>query len=151
MTGSPHGRTAIRDDAHRHRLQIRLVAAVASAATAILYFGIGVGVLKVVDGVSAAAPDLFAFGAPAGAAFALGAILLLAFDRRLLWVLGAILQVGVIVMYFGVAPQRTPAFEVWGILIKVLQTGILAALVYLVIRVPGHPSRTPSIARTSGR
>jgi hypothetical protein len=42
----------------------------------------------------------------------------------------------VIVMYVVVAPQRTPSFEVWGILIKVLQATILAALTYLVLKSP---------------
>lgn len=64
----------------------------------------------------------------------LGAILLLVFDRRFLWILGAILQVGVIVMYIVIASQRTPPFETWGILIKLLQATVLAALVYLVVR-----------------
>jgi hypothetical protein len=32
-----------------------------------------------------------------------------------------------------IAPQRTPPFEAWGILIKVFQATILGALVYLVI------------------
>jgi hypothetical protein len=127
-------RTPVRADQGARRRSIRYLAAAASAATAVLYFGIGIGVLKVVDEASPAAPDMFAFGAPAGTAFVVGAILLLAFDRRILWVLGAVLQVGVIVMYVAIAQQRTPPFEVWGILIKVLQAAILAALVYLVVR-----------------
>ena len=39
-------------------------------------------------------------------------------------------------MYIQVAPNRTPPFEMWGILIKVLQVAILAALVYLVVELP---------------
>ena len=39
-------------------------------------------------------------------------------------------------MYVAVSPQRTPPFEQWGILIKVLQVAILASLAYLVIRQP---------------
>lgn len=144
MTASLPGPTIVRGDPQRRRRQIRYAAAAVSAATALLYFGIGVGVLKVVDVVSPAAPDMFAFGAPAGAAFALGAILLFAFDRRFLWILGAILQVAVIVMYFVVAPQRTPPFEIWGVVIKLLQATVLAALVYLTMRSPaiadGHPT-----------
>lgn len=140
MTASLRRHALVRGTLSRRRA-VRYVAAAASAATALLYFGIGVGILKVVDVVSSAAPDLFAFGAPAGAAFALGAILLLAFDRRLLWILGAILQVAVIVMYVAIADKRTPPFEVWGILIKLLQATILAALLYLVAR---SPERRPA-------
>jgi len=124
----------LEDEARRRT--IRRVAAAASAATAALYFGIGLGVLTVVAEVSPAAPSMFDFGMPAGAAFLLGAVLLFAVDQRLLWLLGAILQVGVIVMYIAIAPQRTPSFEVWGILIKVLQATILAALVYLLLPGP---------------
>lgn len=115
---------------------VRYVAAAASAATALLYFGIGAGVLKVTDETAADAPSLFEFGAMAGAAFAVGVVLLLALDHRGLWLLGALLQVGVLVMYVVVSPQRTPPFEVWGLLIKACQVVILAALAYLVIRAP---------------
>lgn len=128
--------TLVRIDRHTRRGIVRYAAAAASAATALLYFGIGFEVVKVVDVVSAAAPSMFAFGAPAGAAFVLGAVLLLAFDRRSLWIAGAILQVAVIVMYIAIAPQRTPSYEVWGILIKVLQVVILAGLAYLIVRAP---------------
>ena len=126
------------DDRQARRRTIRHVAAAASAVTAILYFAIGVGVLKVVDEVSAAAPSMLAFGAPAGAAFLLGAVLLVAVDRRILWVLGAVLQVLVIVMYIAVSAQRTPPFETWGILIKILQAAILAALLYLILDTPAR-------------
>lgn len=129
-------RTAVRDHHDSRRHTIRLVAAAASGATALLYFGIGLGILRVVDKVSADAPSMFYFGVPAGLAFVVGGILLFAFDRRSLWVVGAIVQVGVIVLYVAVAPNRTPPFEVWGILIKVLQAIILAALVYLVAGTP---------------
>jgi hypothetical protein len=104
--------------------------------TALLYFGIGAGVLVVVDEAATDAPGLFEFGASAGAAFVVGALLLLTLDRRVLWVLGALLQVGVIVMYVAVGQQRTPPFELWGILIKAFQVGILGALVYLIVRPP---------------
>ena len=121
-------------------------AAVVSAVTALLYLGIGVGALKIVDETNADTPDLLMFGAAAGAAFIFGAILLIALDHRAVWLLGAILQVGVIVMYIAVSPQRTPPFEPWGILIKGLQVAILAALAYLVIRPPVHRARVPRSA-----
>lgn len=126
----------------RRRRRVRFFAAASSIATATLYFGIGAGIVKVVD-ATRDAPDLFMFGVAAGAAFALGAMLLLALDHRGLWLLGAVLQVIVIVMYVAVSPQRTPPFEPWGILIKALQAAILVALAYLVIRQPvPRPRRT---------
>ena len=100
------------------------------------YFGIGLGVLKIVDTTTPDTPDLFTFGAVSGAAFVLGTVLLLAFDHRGVWLLGALFQVGAIVMYVAISPQRTPPFEQWGILIKVLQVAILVALAYLVVRRP---------------
>ncbi len=118
----------------RRRRLVRYAAAVLSAATGLLYFGIGMGILKIVDRTTAGTPDLFTFGAVSGAAFVLGTVLLLAFDHRGLWLLGAVFQFGVIVMYVAISPQRTPPFEPWGILIKVLQAAILVALAYLVLR-----------------
>jgi hypothetical protein len=137
---------AVGSDPNRRRRDVRFAAAALSAATALLYFGIGAGVLRIVDKTTADTPDLFVFGAASGAAFVLGAILLLALDHRGLWLLGAIFQVGVIVMYVAVSPQRTPPFEPWGILIKILQVAILAALVYLVVRQPVR--RTARILRS---
>ena len=47
----------------------------------------------------------------------------------------------VIYTYFNLASQRTPAFEVWGILIRIAQVMILVALVYLEVRLPlEHPA-----------
>jgi hypothetical protein len=136
MTGSMPSLRRFRGDLSDRRRFIRYTAAAASIVTALLYFGIGAGLLIVVDETSADAPGLFEFGASAGAAFVVGALLLLTLDRRVLWVLGALLQVGVIVMYVAVGQQRTPPFELWGILIKAFQVGILGALVYLIVRPP---------------
>jgi peptidoglycan/LPS O-acetylase OafA/YrhL len=133
---------------HRRRT-VRLIAAAASAGVAIVYFLIGLGLVEVVDRTAAGSPDLLVFGVSAGLAFGVGALLLLGFDNRLLWALGAILQVGVIVMYVAVAPNRTPPFELWGIVIKVLQAVILVALLYLLIRAP-EPRPTTQRLRQGG-
>ena len=133
-------------DPDRRRRDIRYLAAAASAATALLYFGIAAGVLKVVDEASSDGVDLVTFGIAAGAAFVLGAVLLIALDHRGVWLLGAILQVIVIVMYVTVSTDRTPPFEQWGILIKVLQAAILAALSYLVVHQPMR--RTDRVVRS---
>ena len=119
--------------AAERRRRVRLAAAGLAAATTAIYLLIGLEVLRVVDRTAADAPPMLTFGAPAAAAFALGVILLLLTDHRLVWALGALLQVVVIVMYVVVAPNRTPPFELWGVMIKVLQALLLAALVYLAV------------------
>jgi hypothetical protein len=127
------------------RRAVRYLAAAAAAAMALIYFLIGLEVLQVVtappEGMS-----LFWFGIPAGSAFLLGAVLLVAFDRRILWILGALLQVMVAIGYLAVAPERTPAFEVWGITLRVIQVPLFAGLAYLALRSPrrqaaGRPVR----------
>lgn len=135
--------------AERHRLTVRYLAAAASLVTAAIYLLIGFGVLEVVDETAAAeGTSLFEFGLMAGGAYVLGAMLLALFDRRWLWVLGAILQVGVIVMYVVVSQQRTPPFELWGVTIKVLQFVLLGALVYLSVRQPS-PAHKPPMAHAA--
>lgn len=120
----------------RRRL-VRYTAAVLSAAVAAIYFSIGLGIVQVVNEPP---PDMsmFGFGVPAGAAFVIGAVLLVAFDYRLLWALGTMLQVATIVMYFAISPQREPHFEIWGILVKIGQALLLVALAYLAVRGPAH-------------
>ena len=113
------------------RRTIRYFAATVSGATAVMYFLIGFHVVSVL-----APPADQTWGIAPGIAYALGTLLLLAFDRRVLWILGAILQVFVIYTYFNLASQRTPAYEVWGILIRIAQLIILIALVYLEVRLP---------------
>ena len=124
---------------HMNRHTIRLGAAALAAAMAVIYFLIGVGVLTVVDG-QAGDPSMLGFGASAGALFLVWAILLFEFDRRWLWIVGALLQIFVAAMYVAVSPERTPAFEVWGITLRVIQVPLFAALVYLALR-PTAPQR----------
>jgi hypothetical protein len=117
---------------HPNRHTVRLVAAATAAAMATIYYLIGFEVLTVArrgsDDVS-----ILVFGLIAGSGFLLGAILLLAFDRRLLWILGALLQLFVVWGYIAVASERTPAFEVWGITLRIIQVPLFAALVYLAL------------------
>ena len=115
------------------RTTIRHAGAVVATVMAMIYFLIGAGVLQVVT------PNedpgfLFVFGASAGGAFLMGALLLMRFDRRWLWMLGAAFQVFVYWGYFAVAPDRTPAFEPWGIALRIVQVPLLIALLYLAVR-----------------
>jgi hypothetical protein len=118
------------------RRTVRNFAAAVSALTALLYALIGVGVITVVQPGTSDEGDMLAFGLPAAGAFLIGALLLVLFDNRVFWVLGAVLQVLVIVGYFAMAGIRTPQFEIWGIVIKVAQLAILGALAWLVLRAP---------------
>jgi hypothetical protein len=133
------------DDARRRRMHLtrrtlRIVAGGLSAAMATIYFLIGLGVLEVVQ---PGGEDLLAFGAMAGGAFVLGTALLLAFDNRWLWAAGAILQVFVFLGYFAVAPERTPAFEVWGLTLRIVQLPLFATLVHLTLRPASDSAAQP--------
>lgn len=115
------------------RERVRYIASGLAGATAVLYFLIGLGVVRVAES-SADTPDLFEFGAMTGGAFAFGALLLAVTDRRELWVMGALLQMVVLIGYVAAADMRTPAFEFWGLAIKVFQLLLLVALTYLALR-----------------
>lgn len=123
------------------RRTVRYVAAALAGLTAVMYLLIGFCVVSVIE---AACADQV-FGTFAAGAYLLGVALLLFFDNRWLWGLGAVFQVMVIFMYFNLAPQRVPAYEVWGILIRIAQVLLLAALVYLALR-----PTIPRVARGTG-
>ena len=127
----------------KRRRMVRYFTAAMAGLTAVMYFLIGFQVVSVVENTGEQA----AFGIPAGLAYALAALLLVVFDRRVLWVLGAILQVFIIYTYFDLAPDRTPSYEVWGILIRVAQTAILGGLAYLIV---GPTVRTATSADKVG-
>lgn len=114
------------------RRNIRYVAAALAATIALIYFLIGAGVITVVTPV-AGDNSMVVFGASAGTAFLLGAALLFAFDRQMLWIVGAVLQLLVVWGYVAVAPDRTPSFEAWGISLRILQIPLIASLVYLAL------------------
>lgn len=114
------------------RRNIRYVAAALAATIALIYFLIGAGVITVVSPV-AGDNSMVVFGASAGTAFLLGAALLFAFDRQMLWIVGAVLQLLVVWGYVAVAPDRTPSFEAWGISLRILQIPLFASLVYLAL------------------
>jgi hypothetical protein len=125
---------------HVQRRTIRHAAAAVAAAMAVVYFLIGLGVLNV-GGSEGDRAFLWVFGGLAGGAFLLGALLLVAFDRRWLWIVGAIFQVFVYWAYVGVSKTRTPAFETWGITLRIIQLPLLVALTYLALRRPERAAR----------
>lgn len=112
---------------------IRYFAAVMSGMTAFIYFLIGFHLVTVLD----ANADQ-TWGLLACVAYAVGAVLLFMSERRIVWILGALFQIFVIFTYFNVASQRTPDYEVWGIVLRVIQSMILIALAFLIYRTPSR-------------
>lgn len=129
------------------RRHVRYAGAALAATMALIYLGIGAGVLDVGGG-----PDdrefLWVFGALAGGAFLLGAILLLRFDRRWLWVLGLAFGLFVFWAYLDVSKNRTPPFETWGIVLRIIQVPLLVVLAYLAVR-PTEPASGPGSSAPS--
>jgi hypothetical protein len=119
--------------AGRSRRRVRRAAGALALANALVYGLIGAGIARVSSDVQGDTSFLWVFGLTAGAAFVLGAVLLWAVDRRLLWWLGAAFQVFAIVAYISVAPQRVPPYEAWGLSLKVAQGVLLVALLYLAV------------------
>jgi deazaflavin-dependent oxidoreductase (nitroreductase family) len=118
----------------RRRLA-RYIGAAVAATMAAIYFGIGAGVLDV-GGTSADRQFIWVFGALAGAAFLLGAVLLVLFDRRWLWIVGFAFQLFVYWAYVDVSKTRTPPYEMWGITLRIIQVPLVIGLADLAWRAP---------------
>jgi hypothetical protein len=123
--------------------RMRVGAAGVAGLVAVLYLLIGFGVITVVQNQAevGAAPVVVA-----GVLFAALAVLLLMTASRRVLIAGAVLQLVVLVMYLVVSAGRVPAFEIWGLGIKGLQVGLLAAFVAMLIR---QPRSLRSRARTT--
>lgn len=113
-----------------NRDTVRRVALGLTVITAILYYLIG---FRVVEVLADDPTGQTTFGLIAGTAFALGAVVIARYDKRVLWVLGTLGLGFVIWTYFNLAPDRDPSFELWGILIRVVQVPLLITLGYLAI------------------
>lgn len=109
----------------------RGLAVVTAAVIAVLYLAIYAGLLSVGRAESG---ELGVLGV-AGGLFAVLAVALWRVRSRILWAGVAGLQVLLAAMYVAIAPERDPAFEVWGILIRVLSVILVAALVTLLLGV----------------
>lgn len=120
---------------------IRRTAAGVAMLVALIYFLIGFQLVAVLEDTS----EQIAFGLIAGGAFVIGAALILAFDRRWLWTMGALAQLFIIWTYFDLAEQRVPDYEFWGVLIRVLQVILTALLVYLAVVPPRCEKEEPML------
>jgi hypothetical protein len=125
------------------RQRVRYLAAALAAIASLIYFLIGLRVVSVIQN-----PDeQVGFGFAAGAGFAIGALLIVSVDQRSLWVAGAVLQALIIFMYFTLAAERIPEFELWGIMLRVVQIPLLVAITYLAISPRGlaRHSKVPAL------
>jgi len=129
---------------HVTRQQVRYVAAACAAAMAAIYYLIGLGVLSIGGSTTGEMVDLRVFGGGAGTAFLATALLLLFTDRRWIWILAAIFQVWVMVIYFAVAGAREPTFEMWGLTLRTLQLPLLLGLLYLSLTTTRRAVRVKS-------
>jgi hypothetical protein len=109
--------------------QLRRLAATTSAAMAVVYGLIYAGVLSV---GRAEVGELGILGV-AGAVFAVLAVLVWAVARPALWAAAAVLQVALAGMYVAIAPERDPAYELWGLTLRALSLVLLVALVALLV------------------
>ena len=116
--------------------RIRYAAAAVAALTAVVYLLIALQVLILGD-----EPGNQNFAYFAGAGYTLGVFMILRFDRRILWIIGAAIQVFVIFMYFNIAPQRTPNYEFWGLFLRIPQILLLITLATLALRSPSAANR----------
>jgi hypothetical protein len=126
------------------RRTVRNAAAAMAGLISLLYFLIAFQVVTVLDNPE----DQTVFGLITGGAFLLGALMILFTDNRVIWGLGAGAQALIIAMYFDLAAAREPAYEPWGIFIRVLQVLLFGALVYLTIRpkTPAAPETRAEVA-----
>ncbi len=110
---------------------LRHTAAGISLLIAVLYGLIWSGV---VDVVRDAEPGELGILGVAGVVFVALAALLWWSTSRLLWLGTATLQVLMIWMYIAIGAERDPAFEVWGISIRVAQVVLIGVLIALLVR-----------------
>jgi hypothetical protein len=123
-------RTPRTDATDRVTERARVTAVVAAGAIAALYLAIFAGLLSV---GRAETGELGILGV-AGGLFAAIAVALWSVRRRSLWAAVGVLQLLLAAMYVGVAPDRDPAYEVWGLSIRALSLVLLVAVVTLFVR-----------------
>lgn len=107
----------------------RHLAVAVSASIALVYVLIYLGVLPI---DAAEAGELGVLGV-VGAVFAAVALLLWKTSSRTMWVGVVVMQLLMGAMYLAVAPERDPAFEVWGVLVRVLSLVLVAAVAWLAV------------------
>ena len=112
--------------------RFRFGLAAAAVVVGIVYTLIAVHAIRVAEMTGDMAGKEFPYlvMAAAAAAFWLGAVLLVLFDKRLVYLLGAAVQVVVLIGYFAIASMRDPHYEGWGVTMKAVEVVMLAMLLY---------------------
>jgi hypothetical protein len=113
---------------------VRLATVGLTALIAVIYVLIGLQIVTVIDDPS----QQTAFGLIAAAAFAVGSVVLARARGRVIFGLGAAVVAFVIFTYFSLAAERSPQFETWGIVLRVLQVLLFLGLGYMAIRPPAR-------------
>ena len=125
----------------------RIVAALASLSAGLIYLLIGLGVVSVGQSTQEPTTDLFAFGAlMAVVSVAIATAAWLVPWSRLALIGIAVVELIALIGYVAAAGVREPPFDLWGILIKVLQGTVLVATVYLF----AERDRWTAAARVTG-
>lgn len=127
------------------RRAIRRAAAAICGVMVAVYAAIGLGATSIEPSEEM---SLLTFGLGAASIFVIGAVLLLVLDVRLLWAAGAAVQLGIAGMYVAVSADRTPAFEAWGVGLRVLQVPLFILLVLLAVRPVGDTDDAASSTST---
>lgn len=113
-------------------------AVAAATAIGLVYGAIYLGVVE----VGRADPgELGVLGAAGLIHLALAGLLLVS-DSRLVWGGIALFQIAIGAMYFGVAPDRDPAFEIWGLTIRALSAVLVVVLIASLIDAWRHRRST---------
>lgn len=119
---------------------LRIVAVAAAAASALLYYLIGFGVLDIGTSTSGT-PDLVGFGLIVGTTYVAIGVLVALFRSRWMLALIGLLDAAVIVGYFLMATIRVPPFEPWGLLVKACQIVLLVAIGMMLFAQPTEHRR----------
>lgn len=128
--------TPVRPTGHatRERSPLQRLAVALAGAVAVLYGLLFAGVLTL-EGATDGERGILGVAA---AVFAVLAGLLWWRASRLLWGIGAALQLLLGWMYLAIAPDRDPSYEVWGLTIRGVSLALLVVLVALLVRARGR-------------
>jgi hypothetical protein len=121
--------TTPRRVASRARSRVQGIAAGLAGVIAVLYGLLFAGVL----GIEGATDGELGILGVAALVFAALAGLLWWLRSRVLWTGAAVMQLLLGWMYLAIAPDRDPAFEIWGVTIRAVSLLLLVALIRLLL------------------
>lgn len=134
MVGSEVGAVSTAPTASRAP---RRLAVGSALAIALVYGAIYVGVVS----IGPAEPGELGVLGVAGLVFLAIAVVLWRTASRTVWIGVIVLQAMMAAMYVQVAPEREPAFEIWGLVVRGLSVVLVVALVWLFVVSTRHGAR----------